>query len=104
MAEAPKLDQLNTSVTTAILAVEALPQRAPELSGAWFLVSQLEEQIADHPEADDLEREVAMLGTVAAAMKASDPTRARELARRYLDRGLSDQLRRHILGELGELG
>lgn len=102
MAEAPPLDGLNKSVTTATLAAEALPERDPELSRAWFLVSQLEEQIADHPEADELEREVAMWGAVAAAVKASDPTRARELARRYIDRGARDQLRRHILGELGE--
>jgi hypothetical protein len=83
------LDELNRSVTSAILRAEALPPSSWEAERAFRDVAELEEEIAAIVGAHTVEGEVARLGAVTASMSAGDLVRAVQLAERYLADALS---------------
>jgi len=90
------LDELNRSVTGAILRAEALPPGSWEAERAFRDVADLEEEIAAVAGAHMVEGEVARLGAVTASMSAGDLVRAVQLAERYLDDALSDRSRARL--------
>ena len=73
------LDDLNKSVTNAILQAEALPRGSWEAQHAFREVADLEEEIATIAGAGAVEGEIARLGAVTAAMSAGEPLRAIQL-------------------------
>jgi hypothetical protein len=87
------LDELNRSVTSAILRAESLVPGSWEAERAFRDVADLEEEIASIVGARAVEGEVARLGAVTAAMSAGDLLRAVQLAERYLVDALSDGAR-----------
>ena len=86
------LDDLNNSVTSAILRAEALPAGSWAAQRAFREVADLEEEIATIVGARTVDGEIARVGAVAAALSAGEPLRAIQLAERYLDT-LSDGAR-----------
>jgi hypothetical protein len=88
-----KLDDLNRSVTNAILRAEVLPAGSWEAESAFRDVADLEEEIAALVSAQTVEGELARIGAVTAALSASEPLRARQLAERYLGGALGDGTR-----------
>jgi hypothetical protein len=80
------IDALYQRVTEAILEAEALETKGPsvEAAQAYLTVSFLEEEIAGELPASDEEGAIARRGTVRAALTAGLPTRAKELAERYM--------------------
>lgn len=52
-------------------------------------VSRWEEQIARSTQPGDVEGEIARLGAVAAALSASEPLRAVQMAQAFLEEGLA---------------
>jgi hypothetical protein len=87
------LDDLNRSVTDAILRAEALPPGSWDAERAFREVMDLEEEIATIVGAQTVEGEVARLGAVSAALSAGEPLRALQLSERYLPDALSDSAR-----------
>jgi hypothetical protein len=87
------LDELNRSVTSAILRAEALPPGSWEAERAFRDVADLEQEIAGIAGANTVEGEVARLGAVTASMSAGELVRAVQLAERYLPDALSDRSR-----------
>jgi hypothetical protein len=87
------LNDLNLSVTSAILRAEALPAGSWEAERAFRDVADLEEEIAAIAGAHTVEGEVARLGAVTASMSAGDLVRAVQLAERYLPDALGDRSR-----------
>ena len=94
------LDALYQRVTEAILEAEALESKGPsvEAAQAYLTVSFIEEEIAATLPASEEEGAIARRGAVRAALTAGLPTRAKELAERYMaesgaPRELVDQLR-----------
>ena len=77
------LDDLNASVTTAILRAESLPAGSWEAQRAFRFVADLEEEIATLVGAQTVEGEVARLGAISAALSAGEPLRAIQFAARY---------------------
>jgi hypothetical protein len=73
------LDDLNKSVTHAILQAEAFPCGSWEAQHAFREVADLEEEIATIAGAGVVEGEIARLGAVTAAMSAGEPLRALQL-------------------------
>jgi hypothetical protein len=90
------LDELNRSVTSAILRAEALPPGSWEAERAFRDVADLEEEIAAIAGAHTVEGEAARLGAVTASMSAGDLVRAVQLAERYLADALSDRSRARL--------
>lgn len=84
------LDELNRSVTSAILRAEALPPGSWEAERAFREVAELEEELAAIVGAHTVQGEVARLGAVTASISAGDLVRAVQLAERYLDDALSN--------------
>ncbi|MEO7036085.1 MAG: hypothetical protein ABI548_19255 [Polyangiaceae bacterium] len=78
-----ELDDLNDSVTSAILHAESLPVGSWDAQRAFREVADLEEEIATIVGARVVEGEVARLGAVTAALSAGEPLRAIQLAARY---------------------
>jgi hypothetical protein len=80
------IDALYQRVTEAILRAEALETNAPsvEAAQAYLTVSFVEEEIAEALPASEEEGAIARRGAVRAALTAGLPTRAKELAERYL--------------------
>ncbi len=87
------LDNLNKSVTHAILQAEAFPRGSWEAQHAFREVADLEEEIATIAGAGVVEGDIARLGAVTAAMSAGEPLRAIQLGGRYLADELSDSAR-----------
>jgi len=87
------LDELNRSVTRAILRAEALPPGSWDAERAFRDVADLEEEIAAIAGAHTVEGEVARLGAVTASMSAGDLVRAVQMAERYLADALSERAR-----------
>jgi hypothetical protein len=87
------LDELNRSVTSAILRAETLPPGSWEAERAFRAVAELEEEIAAIVGAHTVQGEVARLGAVTASMSAGDLVRAVQLAERYLADALSERSR-----------
>jgi len=83
------LDELNASVTNAILRAEELPPGSWEAQRAFCKVTDLEEEIATIVGAQTVEGAAARLGAVTAALSAGEPLRAIQLAERYLMDALS---------------
>ena len=94
-----ELDDLNKSVTNAILRAEALKPGSWDAQHAFREVAELEEEIATIVGARVVDGEIARLGAVAAALSAGEPLRAIQLATRYL----ADQLSDSAQAKLGEL-
>lgn len=90
------LEELNHSVTSAILRAEALPAGSWKAERAFREVAELEQELAAIVGAQTVEGEVARLGAVAASLSAGDLLRAVQLAERYLADGLSDRSRRKL--------
>ncbi len=90
------LDELNRSVTSAILRAEALPPGSWEAERAFRDVADLEEEIAAIAGANTVEGEVARLGAVTASMSAGDLVRAVQMAERYLPDALGDRSREKL--------
>lgn len=88
-----EIDDLNTSVTTAILRAEALKPGSWEAQRAFREVADLEEEIATIMGAGVVDGEIARLGAVTAAMSADELLRAVQLATRYLADELSGATR-----------
>jgi len=84
------LNELNRSVTSAILLAESLPAGTWDAQRAFRKVADLEEEIATIVGARTAAGEIARLGAVTAAMSAGEPLRALQLGERYLADGLSD--------------
>lgn len=84
------LDELNRSVTSAILRAETLPPGSWEAERAFLDVAELEQELAAKAGAHTVQGEVARLGAVTASMSAGDLVRAVQLAERYLADALSD--------------
>jgi hypothetical protein len=80
------LDALYQRVTEAILEAEALEAKGPsvEAAQAYLTVSFAEEEIAATLPVSDEEGAIARRGAVRAALMAGLPTRAKELAERYM--------------------
>jgi hypothetical protein len=80
------LDALYQRVTEAILEAEALEMKGPsvEAAQAYLTVSFVEEEIAATLPASEEEGAIARRGAVRAALTAGLPTRAKELAERYM--------------------
>lgn len=98
------LDALYQRVTEAILEAEALEAKGPSVDAAqaYLTVSFVEEEIAATLPASDEEGAIARRGAVRAAVSAGLPTRAKELAERYMAEvgappELADQLREMAL-------
>src|SRR5258708_3825752 len=87
------LDDLNSSVTNAILRAEALPPGSWLAERAFREVMDLEEEIATIVGAHTVDGEIARLGAVTAALSAGEALRARQLAERYLADALSASAR-----------
>jgi hypothetical protein len=87
------LDDLNNSVTNAILRAEALPAGSWAAQRAFREVADLEEEIAAIVGGHTVEGEIARLGAIAAALSAGEPLRAIQLADRFLADTLSDSAR-----------
>ncbi|MBN1606963.1 MAG: hypothetical protein JW940_10045 [Polyangiaceae bacterium] len=87
------LDELNRSVTSAILRAEGLVPGSWEAERAFRYVAELEEEISAVAGANTVQGEVARLGAVTASMSAGDLVRAVQLAERYLADALSDRSR-----------
>ena len=96
------LDDLNRSVTSAILRAEALPARSWEAERAFREVADLEEEIATIIGARTAAGEIARLGAVTAALSAGEPLRALQLGDRYLGDGLGDASRAKLRSLLNE--
>jgi hypothetical protein len=96
------LDQLNRSVTGAILRAEALPTGSWEAESAFREVADLEEEIAAIDGARTAAGEIARLGAVTAALSAGEPLRALQLGERYRSDGLSDGSRAKLAELLDE--
>jgi hypothetical protein len=90
------LDELNRSVTSAILRAEALDPGSWAAERAFREVADLEEEIAAIAGANVVEGEVARLGAVTASLSAGDLVRAVQLAERYLADGLSERSRKRL--------
>src|SRR5512143_2221998 len=86
------LDEWNRRVTNAIIRAESLPAGSQEAWEAFHDVSALEESITMLVPPDDLEGEIARLGTVTAALSAGEPLRALQLAERFLAEGLAPEI------------
>jgi hypothetical protein len=98
------LDALYQRVTEAILNAEPFEMKGPsvEAAQASLTVSFVEEEIAATLPATDEEGAIARRGAVRAALTAGLPTRAKELAERYMAEPgappeLLDQLREMAL-------
>ncbi len=80
------LDALYQRVTEAILEAESLEMKGPsvEAAQAYLTVSFVEEEIAATLPASEEEGAIARRGAVRAALTAGLPTRAKELAERYM--------------------
>ena len=87
------IEDLNQSVTAAILRAEALPLGSWEAERAFREVAELEQELAAIFGAQTVQGEVARLGAVAASLSAGDLLRAVLLAERYLAHALSDRSR-----------
>jgi hypothetical protein len=96
------LDDLNRSVTAAILRAEALPAGSPDSQVAFLQVADLEEEIATIVGVRTAEGEIARLGAVQAALSGGDPLRALRLGERYRTDGLSDRAQAKLLDLLKE--
>lgn len=83
------LVELNRLVTDAITVAESLPKDSPRAWMAFREVSHLEEQIARSTQPGDVEGEIARVGAVAAALRASEPLRAVQLAQTFVGEGLA---------------
>ena len=90
------IEDLNNSVTTAILRAEALPPGSWEAERAFREVAEIEQELAAIVGAQTVQGEVARLGAVAASLSAGDPLRAVQLAERYLEDALSDRSRTRL--------
>ena len=77
------LDDLNQSVTSAILRAEAEEPRSWEQQLAYREVADLEEEIAKLTSAETAPGKAARLGAVSASLKSGDPLRATQLAYQY---------------------
>jgi hypothetical protein len=93
------LDDLNKSVTHAILQAEAFPRGSWEAQHAFREVADLEEEVATIAGAGVVDGEIARLGAVTAAMSAGEPLRAIQLGARYL----ADELSATVRARLEEL-
>lgn len=83
------LEELNHSVTSAILRAEALKANSWEAQRAFREVADLEEEIATIVGARTAAGEIARLGAVTAALSAGEPLRALQVGERYVADGLS---------------
>jgi hypothetical protein len=90
------LDDLNKSVTDAILRAEALAPGSWEAQRAFREVADFEEEIATIVGAHTVEGEIARLGAVAAALSAGEPLRAIRLGERYPMDTLSEGARKKL--------
>jgi hypothetical protein len=90
------IEDLNNSVTIAILNAEALPTGSWEAEHAFREVSELEQELAAIVGAQTVQGEVARLGAVAASLSAGDLLRAVQLAEPYLADALSDRSRKRL--------
>lgn len=90
------LEELNHSVTSAILRAEALPGGSWEAERAFREVAEIEQELAAIVGAQTVQGEVARLGAVTASLSAGDLLRAVQLAERYLADGLSDRSRKTL--------
>lgn len=88
-----EIDDLNKSVTNAILRAEALMPGSWAAQRAFREVADLEEEIATIMGTGVVDGEIARLGAVTAAMSADELLRAVQLATRYLADDLSDGTR-----------
>lgn len=94
------IELLYPLVTEAIRRAETLEDlRAPGARAAYLDVSILEEKVAEVLPASDPEGAIARRGAVRAALAAKEPTRAQQLAERFLaeaggDTELRTELRR----------
>jgi hypothetical protein len=78
------LDDLNRDVTVAIVMAEQFEDTGNDgCTEAYRKVSALEEQIAEHPDVQTIEREVSRRGAINAAEKAGDVDRASTLRTRW---------------------
>ena len=96
------IDDLNRRVTNAIVHAESLAPGSQEAWHAFHEVGLLEESLATHTRADDLEGEIARLGAVTAALSAGEPLRAVLLAKRYLADNVADDIRLKLQELLAE--
>jgi hypothetical protein len=96
------LNELNRSVTAAILRAEALPSGSWEAQRAFREVADLEEEIATIVGAHTVDGEIARLGAITAALSAGEPLRAIQLGERYPADALSDSARRTLEALLKE--
>lgn len=87
------LNELNSSVTVAILKAEALCRGTLESQSAFREISLLEESIAALTSAKEVDGEIARFGAVAAALSAGESLRALQLADRYSSDELSVKCR-----------
>ncbi len=87
------LDELNATVTGAILRAESLPSDSWEAQAAFRFVADLEEEIATVVGAHTVEGEIARLGAISAALSAGEPLRALQFAERYRTDALAPAVR-----------
>lgn len=100
-------DILNTLVTSAIWRAQQLEDRGIGSAAlAWAEVSQLEEQLASVFPLSEAEGRIARRGSVRAAIKAGEHSRARALADRFsveadAPKALKAELRKMLREEAG---
>lgn len=95
---AERVHELHLRVTAAIIESERIrPTGTPESLAAYAKVSALEEAIAGITDGKSLEGWVARTGAIRAAMVAGDPSRAMELATRFLTEDVQADVRKELL-------
>jgi hypothetical protein len=83
MSTDPPLDDLHTQLVEAIHKAELEPSLSHSGVRAWSIVSSIEEDIANHPDASPVEQSIAQCGAITAAYKARNFGRARVLGQLY---------------------
>lgn len=92
------IEDLYPRVTEAIERAQAFEDAGDTAARlAYREVSTIEEAIASELPSNTTQGDVARCGAVSAALKSGDDTRARELARRYLDEDLRPKTREYLL-------
>jgi hypothetical protein len=91
-----RLDDLNQSVTAAILRAERETPDSWEARLAYAEVADLEEEIAKLTSAETAPGKAARLGAVAAALKSGDPLRATQLVLQYHIEPVGEPVQRRL--------